>query len=62
MPKEPTTSSEQSLIDEWLAKGNEITVCEPMAETDPELMATMTMWGRGRKKKATPPKKPAKKG
>ena len=25
MPKEPTTSSEQSLIDEWLAKGNEIT-------------------------------------
>jgi len=25
-------------------------------------MATMTMWGRGRKKKATPPKKPAKKG
>lgn len=59
--KESRSTEEANAVAEWL-KNNEVTVCPPMQTTDPELMAQYTMWGKGRKKKATEAKKPAKKG
>jgi len=38
-------------IEEYLARGGKITVCEPYERSDPELLKPK--WGRGRKKKST---------
>jgi len=49
---EPTP---QEVIDEWLAKGNEITVCEPNARTE-ELLINPWQRKRGRPKANPSPK------
>lgn len=46
---EPT---QQSLIDQWLAQGNTVTVCPPCEHTDPDEIEYTRRWGkRGPKKK-----------
>jgi hypothetical protein len=47
---EPTP---QSVIDEWLAKGNKITICEPGERSEEGVIGYTHSWGR--KKKAVPP-------
>lgn len=49
---EPTP---QEVIDEWLAKGNEITVCEPNARSE-ELLINPWQRKRGRPKANPGPK------
>jgi|TARA_B110000879_G_C10717358_1_gene335250 hypothetical protein len=46
---EPTS---QEAIDEWLAKGNKITVCEPGERSEEGVIGYTHSWGR--KKKAVP--------
>jgi hypothetical protein len=43
------TKEDQKLVKEWL-KENEVTVCDPNAHTDPELL--VFTWGSKKKKKA----------
>lgn len=45
------TPEETKAIQEWLAKGNKVTVCEPNARSDYEDIAPV--WGRKKKKKET---------
>jgi len=53
---EPTPQEE---IDAWLAKGNEITVCEPNARTEDLLI---NLWQRKRGRPKAPKAKPEPKG
>jgi hypothetical protein len=47
MKRNVKTDEEQKLVDEWLAKGNEVTVCDPGDRTDPtEITVT---WGKKKK-------------
>ena len=48
------TIEEQRLIDEWLSKGNKITICPTGQTSDGEIPGYG--WGK-RKKKSTPKKK-----
>ena len=52
-------STSQKYIDEFLAKGGKITVCEPHARTE-NIVHTGGMWGR--RKKAVPPPPPPPEG
>jgi len=47
--KAPTVTKTET-IEEYLARGGKITVCEPYERSDPELLKPK--WGRGRKKKS----------
>ena len=49
MTRYTKTEEEQRLMDEWLSKGNKITVCDSGARTDPDEITYQ--WGRGKKKK-----------
>lgn len=45
------TREDKKMIDEWLAKGNKITICPPNQHTDPEKITyTFKAGARGRKK------------
>jgi hypothetical protein len=53
MSRAEKTELDQQMINEWL-KTNEITVCEPLAKTDPDdIVYTFKVGSRGRKKKET---------
>ena len=53
MSRAEKTELDQQMISEWL-KTNEITVCEPLAKTDPDdIVYTFKVGSRGRKKKET---------
>ena len=52
--RDEISDQDKKLMDEWLAKkGNKITVCEPMARSEPDDIGYT--WGR-KKKKAAPKK------
>ncbi len=50
MTKIRKTEEDQRLIDEWLAKGNKVTECDPHARTDPDDIVYTFKVGRGRGK------------
>lgn len=59
MPRDQVTDDDKKSIEEWLAKGNEITICPPGERTDSDLIGHV--WKRGRpkakkKKEDTSPK------
>tara|TARA_B100000927_G_C16101881_1_gene323541 strand:+ start:200 stop:367 length:168 start_codon:yes stop_codon:yes gene_type:complete len=47
MAREYTTEEDKKAIEEWLAKGNKITICPPNARSE----VVQNVWQRGRKKK-----------
>jgi len=53
--KEEKTTEEQSLIDEWLAKGNKITICQPFERSSDDNIAYTHGWGKKKKKVAPKP-------
>ena len=61
MSQKDQDPADQALIDEWLAKGNKITQCEPNERSEEGTIGYTHGWGR--KKKAVPadPKKKAPK-
>jgi hypothetical protein len=54
MAREQRSPEEAKAIEEWLAKGNKITICDPNARSDYEDIAPA--WGKRKKKKAAPKK------
>jgi len=62
MARDEVTEEDKKIMDEWLSKGNKVTVCPAGERTDPDLISHV--WKRGRPKaKATetPKAKPKKK-
>tara|TARA_R110000851_G_scaffold46355_3_gene112813 strand:+ start:3786 stop:3965 length:180 start_codon:yes stop_codon:yes gene_type:complete len=53
MSRETKTEEDARMMAEWLAKGNEITICDPGARSDPDEIGYT--WGK-KKKKAVDPK------
>lgn len=47
MARDYTTEEDKKAIEEWLAKGNKITICPPNARSE----EVQNVWQRGRKKK-----------
>jgi|TARA_B110000977_G_scaffold101139_1_gene132564 hypothetical protein len=56
MARYEKTSEEQRMMDEWLAKGNSITVCEPGERTSSDDIAYTHGWGKKKKKAPEQPK------
>ncbi len=52
MAREEKSTEEQKMIDEWLAKGNKVTICPPNTRTDS--VEYVYGWGKKKKKKVTP--------
>jgi hypothetical protein len=50
MPRSQTTEEEKKQIEEWLAKGNKITICPPNTRT--EDITYVHGWGKKKKKSA----------
>jgi len=51
--RDEVTSEDKKAMEEWIAKGNKVTICPPMARSDPDDVGYT--WGK--KKKAGAPKK-----
>lgn len=53
MPKQEVTDEDKKMMDEWLAKGNKVTICPPCTRSDPELVKNKYKmgWGGNKKKK-----------
>ena len=47
------------MMQEWLDKGNKVTICPPCQRTDPELIGGFYQWGRKKKKQVDPVEAPA---
>lgn len=50
MPRSQTTEEEKKQIEEWLKKGNKITICPPNTRT--EDITYVHGWGKKKKKKS----------
>jgi hypothetical protein len=55
MAKQEVSDQDQKLMDEWLAKGNTVTVCNPGERTSSDDIAYTHGWGK-KKKKVVPTK------
>ena len=53
MVRRELTEEDKRLMDEWLAKGNKVTICPPCARSDPDKVKSKYKmgWGANKKKK-----------
>ena len=54
MSRVEKTEADQKLMDEWLAKGNKVTVCAPGERTSNDNIAYTHGWGKKKKKVVAP--------
>ena len=59
MAREEKSEEDARMMQEWLDKGNKVTICPPCQRTDPELIGGFYQGGRKKKKQVDPVEAPA---